>query len=110
MTDNELVLNEIKHLRNDWLKMDTRMGRMESALTDLVRQANQIEEIQNRVSKLESWNAAQGRELNEIAKFQGGCVRHTFDRVVEKQWTAIKVLAGAMMGGFAIMAGLMKVI
>lgn len=111
MTDgNELILNEIKHLREDWSSMANRMGRMETALADLARQANQIESVTQRVTKLEQWNTSQGKELNEIAKFQGGCVRFTFDKVVEKQWTAIKVLAGAMMTGFGALITVMALI
>ena len=80
---NELILNEIKHLREDWSGMDTRMGRMETALSDLARQANQIEAVTQRVTKLEQWNTSQGKELNEIAIFRGGCVRYSFDKVVD---------------------------
>lgn len=106
--NDDLMLNELKHLRGDISKLDRRMEGMETTMAAVALQSNQISAVCERVTKLEKWNTEQAKELKDVAKFQGGCVRFTFDKVVEKQWTAIKLLAGAMLTGFGVLGAFIR--
>jgi uncharacterized coiled-coil protein SlyX len=108
MTSEDTILTEIKHMRSDFLRLDRRMDGLEKAVNMIAVQSTRIDGISHRITELKLIDDRQDKELKSIARFQGGCVRHTFESVVEKQWTAIKVLAGAMVSGFGILGAFIR--
>ena len=108
MTSEDTILNEIKHMRGDIGKLDQRMDGLETAVNMISVQSTRIDGISNRLAELKIVDDRQDKELKEVARFQGGCVRYTFQDVVEKQWIAIKLLAGAMVTGFGILGAFIR--
>lgn len=104
-TDN-IVLNEIKHLRIDFSKMDKRLEGMETAIKLVAVQTNQIDTLQRDLSILWKSNDDCGKDIVEIKKFQASCpreitkkefeiVRTNMRESIRNQWIAIGILAAA---------------
>lgn len=111
----EAILNEIKHLRNDVTKIDKRMEDMETAINLIAVQNQQINNLDREVTKL--WNIKDdcSKDLVEIKRFQASCPREYLEKLQVRQketfvqqWTAIKILAGAMMSGFGILGAFIR--
>ncbi len=108
MTSEDTILTEIKYMRGDIGKLDKRMDGLETTVNMIAVQSTRIDGIANRLTELKLVDDRHDKELKEIARFQGGCVRHTFQDMIEKQWMAIKLLAGAMITGFGILGAFIR--
>jgi len=112
MTSEDTILNEIKHMRGDFTRFDTRLGAIEEAVKVMAVQANQIQTLDRDVVALWKVKDDCGEEMKIIRQFQASCPREQIDKMAERQketlaqqWTAIKVLAGAMVTGFGALLG-----
>jgi predicted nucleic acid-binding Zn-ribbon protein len=113
---DDAILNELKHMRSDFQKMDQRMAGIETAMNVVAVQAQQISTLDRDVTKLFDIKDECSREMVEIKQFQSSCPRGTIEKdikavredvkeSVRNQWVAIAVLAS----GLIAMAGWIKI-
>jgi len=115
MTSEDTILNEIKHMRGDIGKLDSRMGGIEDAVKLVAVQANQIHTINREVASLWKIKDDCSAEMKIIRQFQASCPRdqitkmeHQQTKTLNNQWTAIKLLAGTMLTGFGILGAFIR--
>jgi archaellum component FlaC len=111
----EAVLNELKHMRDDFSKMDQRMAGIEKTLQAVAVQSQQINTLDRDVGKLWDIKDECARDMTEIKRFQSSCPRDTIEKDIQavrdnvrdsirNQWVAIGILATALIA----MAGWVK--
>jgi uncharacterized coiled-coil protein SlyX len=117
MTSEETILNEIKHMRNDFGKFDQRLSSIEEAVKVMAVQSNQIQTLDRNVAALWKVKDTCANEMRTIQTFQASCPREQIEKMrsyqkeaLTQQWTAIKWLAGTMMAGFGIIGAFMRFI
>jgi len=115
MTSEDTILNEIKHIRDDFTRLDARLGSIEDAVKVMAVQANQIKTLDRDIGALWKIKEECGQEMKVIRQFQASCPRDQIDKMAERQketlsqqWMAIKVLAGTMMTGFGILGAFIR--
>ena len=111
MTSEDTILNEIKHMRGDIGKLDSRMGGIEDAVKLVAVQANQIHTINREVASLWKIKDDCSAEMKIIRQFQASCPREQIEKMQEqqtltlnRQWKVILGLAAAVIAGFGTMA------
>lgn len=104
----DIVLLEMKHISGNISKLGDKLESLEGTVNTLTVQLSQMVDISRRLASLESWNGEQEKELKAITNFQGGCPRTDLDKIVNRQWAAITVLASATVVGFGTVFAFLK--
>jgi len=97
MASDDTILNEIKHLRNDFNRVDSRLGAIEEAIKEMAVQANQINTLDRDVSALWQAKANCDTDLTAIKQFQAACPRGEHQRIFYWMWGVIGLHSTALL-------------
>lgn len=110
MTDIEQIISELRGIKEAQTEQRDDIKELSKAFGKLAVQNEQIGNLQNQQAVI--WD-----RMDKLRDYQAGCPREQIAKLdkqqtktLANQWTAIKLLAGAMLTGFGIMAAFMKVV